>query len=314
MLYVCATPIGNLGDVTPRVLDALREAELVAAEDTRRTRKLLSHFDIHTPLTSFFQHNELQKTDEVLGCCARARRSPWSPTPGCPACRIPACCWSRGSSGSSSRSRCCPARRPSSRPSSPPACSGDGFRFIGYLPRRARELEARSARVAPVRRPRGRLRQRGSVWGAVSRYSRRRCRSARAAVCRELTKVHEEVVRGTLLELSERYPVPGPDAGPAAAVRGEITLVIDLGRPLDPEASRRPEAATAAAALLSRGLSRRDAASALHLCLGVPRREADKLVREVAAAALRPAGRSRAHGQAGAVRRLLDCDAWTCTR
>ena len=66
MLYVCATPIGNLGDVTPRVLEALSEVELIAAEDTRRTRKLLSHFDIHTPLTSLFQHNELQKTDEVL--------------------------------------------------------------------------------------------------------------------------------------------------------------------------------------------------------------------------------------------------------
>ena len=94
MLYVCATPIGNLGDVTPRVLDALRAAELVAAEDTRHTRKLLSHFDIHTPLTSLFQHNEAQKTEEVLRLLATARRWRWSPTPGCPACRTPACGWS----------------------------------------------------------------------------------------------------------------------------------------------------------------------------------------------------------------------------
>src|SRR5450759_5329397 len=66
MLYVCATPIGNLGDVTPRVLDTLRAVELVAAEDTRHKRKLLSHFDIHVPLTSLFQHNEAQKTEGVL--------------------------------------------------------------------------------------------------------------------------------------------------------------------------------------------------------------------------------------------------------
>jgi len=66
MLYVCATPIGNLGDVTSRVLDMLRRADLIAAEDTRRTRKLLSHFDIHTPLTSFYAHNEAQKTAYVL--------------------------------------------------------------------------------------------------------------------------------------------------------------------------------------------------------------------------------------------------------
>ena len=108
---------------------------------------------------------------------------------------------------------------------------------------------------------------------------------ARAAVCRELTKVHEEVVRGTAQELSERYPVPGPDAGPTGAVRGEITLVIDLGRPLDAEAARRPKAAAAATTLLARGLSRRDAAAALHVCLGVPRREAERLTREIAAGA-----------------------------
>ena len=102
-------------------------------------------------------------------------------------------------------------------------------------------------------------------------------------MCRELTKVHEEVVRGTLLELSERYPVPGLDVGPAAAVRGEITLVIDLGRPIDEGAARRPGAESAAAALLARGLSRRDTAAALHVCLGMARREADQVAREVAA-------------------------------
>ena len=106
---------------------------------------------------------------------------------------------------------------------------------------------------------------------------------ARAAVCRELTKVHEEVVRGTLLELSDRYPVPGPDMGPMGELRGEITVVIDLGPALDEAAAGRPQARDAAERLLGRGLSKRDTASALHVCLGVPRREADGLVREIAA-------------------------------
>jgi len=66
MLYVCATPIGNLGDVSLRLLDTLRASDLVAAEDTRQTRKLLSRYDIHTPLTSFFRHNEAQKSEEIL--------------------------------------------------------------------------------------------------------------------------------------------------------------------------------------------------------------------------------------------------------
>ena len=71
MLYVCATPIGNLGDVTLRVLDTLRAVELIAAEDTRHTRKLLARYDIHTPLTSLFEHNEARKTTYVLGLLRR---------------------------------------------------------------------------------------------------------------------------------------------------------------------------------------------------------------------------------------------------
>ncbi len=159
---------------------------------------------------------------------------------------------------------------------------GDGFRFVGYLPRRAREMETA---LATWRRSGGLI----VAFDTGHRLPRSLAAlsaclpDARAAVCRELTKVHEEVVRGTALELSERYPVPGPDAGPTGAVRGEITLVIDLGQPLDREAARRPEAAAAATTLLARGLSRRDAAAALHVCLGVPRREAERLTREIAA-------------------------------
>jgi 16S rRNA (cytidine1402-2'-O)-methyltransferase len=160
--------------------------------------------------------------------------------------------------------------------------AGEGFRFVGYLPRRARELESS---LKAWRRTGGLL----VAFDTGQRLARSlavlaaHLPDARAAVCRELTKVHEEVVRGTVLELSERYPVPGPDAGPTGALRGEITLVLDLGLPLDDEAARRPDAAAAAGALLARGLSRRDTAAALHVCLGIPRREADHLTREVAA-------------------------------
>ena len=102
-------------------------------------------------------------------------------------------------------------------------------------------------------------------------------------MCRELTKVHEEVVRGTLLELSERYPVSGPDATPlAGAVRGEITLVIDLGAAQDEAARGAAQAGAAAAALIARGLSKRDTAAALQVCLGVPHREAERMAREAA--------------------------------
>jgi len=67
ILYVVSTPIGNLEDITLRALRILREVDLIAAEDTRRTRKLLSHYDIHTPLTSYFEHNKLAKSELLLG-------------------------------------------------------------------------------------------------------------------------------------------------------------------------------------------------------------------------------------------------------
>jgi 16S rRNA (cytidine1402-2'-O)-methyltransferase len=65
-LYLVATPIGNLEDISPRALRILREARLIAAEDTRVTRKLLTHFDLHTPLTSYFEHNKVTKLDSIL--------------------------------------------------------------------------------------------------------------------------------------------------------------------------------------------------------------------------------------------------------
>ena len=65
-LYLCATPIGNLGDITPRVLDTLREADLIAAEDTRNSRRLLTHFEIRTPMTSYHEYNRVEKAEQIL--------------------------------------------------------------------------------------------------------------------------------------------------------------------------------------------------------------------------------------------------------
>ena len=283
MLYVCATPIGNLDDVSPRLLEKLREAELIAAEDTRRTRKLLSRFDIHTPLMSFYQHNELQKTGEILRLLREGRIVALVTDAGMPGVQDPGMLLVQKVVGEGLEMTVVPGPSAVLTALVAAGIPGDGFRFVGYLPRRARELEAALARW------------RGTSGGLIVAFDtgQRLARSlaclaahvpdARAAVCRELTKVHEEIVRGTVHELSQRFPVPGPDAGPTGAVRGEITLVIDLGRPLDHAAARRPDAESAAAALLARGLSRRDAAAALHVCLGMPRREAERITREIAA-------------------------------
>ena len=213
MLYVCATPIGNLGDVTPRVLDALREAELVAAEDTRRTRKLLSHFDIHSHLTSFFQHNELQKTDEVLRLLRDGSTVALVTDAGMPGVQDPGMLLVQKVVSEGLDMTVLPGPSAVLTALVAAGISGEGFRFVGYLPRRARELESS---LAAWQRAGGIL----IAFDTGQRLARSlavlaaHLPDARAAVCRELTKVHEEVVRGTLWELSERYPVPGPDAGP----------------------------------------------------------------------------------------------------
>ena len=282
MLSVCATPIGNLGDITARVLEALRAADLVAAEDTRHTRKLLSHFDIHVPLTSLFKHNEAQKTEEVLRRLREGAQVALVTDAGMPGISDPGMRLVSRALDEGIEVQVLPGPSAVTTALAAAGFEADGFRFTGYLPRRARDLEAALQAwrvcgglvVAFDTAPR--LPASLSVLAAAAPQ-------VPAAVCRELTKLHEEVVRGSLRELGERFSADGPGDVARPPLRGEIALVLDLGAPLDQAAAARPAAAAAARDLLGRGLSRRDAAAALHVCLGLPRREAEELARRVAA-------------------------------
>lgn len=286
MLYVCATPIGNLGDVTPRLLEALRGAELIAAEDTRHTRKLLSHFDIHTPLTSLFRHNEVQKSAEVMRLLREGRDVAMVTDAGMPGVSDPGMRLVAAAIAEGIELTVLPGPSAVLTALVAAGFEADRFCFVGFLPRQGAELHKELGRwracgglvvafEAPTRLPRS--------LAALAQSAP----ELRAAVCRELTKVHEEVVRGTLAELSERFSPVGRHA--AEAPRGEITLVLDVGVPRE-AAPTDADAEAAARALLGRGLSRRDAAAALHVCFGLPRREAESLTQRLAAeAATRPA-------------------------
>lgn len=268
---MCATPIGNLGDVTPRLRETLAAVELIAAEDTRRTRTLLSHLDIHTPTTSLFRHNEVRKSDEMMARLSAGADIALVSDAGMPAVSDPGQRLVAAALAAGVPVTVIPG------PSAPATAlvasgfAGDGFRFVGYLPRRAGELAAAVAEwqhggglvVAFETAPRlGRSLERLATAVPL----------AAAAVCRELTKVHEEVVRGSVAELSERYAGEPP--------RGEITLVLDLG-PAAAETHGEAELERLARALLERGLSRRDAAAALQICLALPRREAEALTQRL---------------------------------
>jgi 16S rRNA (cytidine1402-2'-O)-methyltransferase len=138
MLYVCATPIGNLGDVTLRVLETLRSVDLIAAEDTRRTRRLLARYGIHTPLTSLFAHNEARKTDYVLGLLREGSDVALVTDAGTPAVSDPGALVVALALREGLELTVLPGP---SAVAAAVAASGlageEGFRFVGYLPRGA---------------------------------------------------------------------------------------------------------------------------------------------------------------------------------
>ena len=215
-LAVCSTPIGNLEDVTLRVLRELAEAELVLCEDTRHTGKLLERHGIRARLLSYHEHNEAARTAEVLPRLQAGERIALASDAGLPAVSDP---------GARLIAAAIEVRRPGDRVAG--AFGGrDGAR--GERARRralsVRRLPAsRRARAARPVGGTGRLAasSRGfRVAPSASRQPRLACRGpsgAPVAVCRELTKRFEEVVRGTAAEVAERY---------SEAPKGEITVVV----------------------------------------------------------------------------------------
>ena len=272
MLYVCATPIGNLGDVSGRVLETLGAVELIAAEDTRRTRKLLARYDIHTPTTSLFAHNEAAKTAYVLELLRAGRDVALVTDAGLPGVSDPGLRLVAATAGAGLPLTVLPGP---SAPVTALVASGlaadEGFRFVGYLSRRPHDLRAawegwrRGGGIVVAFETGPRLARSLAALAAVAP-------DAPGAVCRELTKLHEEVARGTLAELASRFP---------DEVKGEITLVFDSGPPAGAGEGAGERARAAAAALRRAGLSRRDAAAALTVCLSVRHNEAKRIVDEI---------------------------------
>lgn len=214
-LYIVPTPIGNLEDVTLRALRVLREARLIAAEDTRRAAILLSHFDLHTPVTSYFEHNKLSKLDRILSALDDGDVALISEagTPGLsdPGYELIRSAIDRGHT-------IVPLPGPTAAITALVA-SGlptDAFVFLGFLSRKAGERRRALAEVKDDRRTLifyeapHRLMDMLQAIGAVL-GDRLIC------VARELTKVHEEIWRGT---------VSGAIGHFSGEVLGEIVLVV----------------------------------------------------------------------------------------
>lgn len=217
-LYLVATPIGNLSDITHRALQVLRDVDLIACEDTRHTHKLLSHYGITTKTISYHEHNEQQRAEQLIDLVKQGSSIAVVSDAGTPAVSDPGFRLVRAAI--ENEVPVVPVPGPSALISALVAAGlpTDEFFFAGFLPART---NARRARLTELQSVPGTLifyeaphRLAATLKDAYEILGERE-----AVVARELTKVHEEIRRGRLSELSEHYEREDP--------RGEIVVLID---------------------------------------------------------------------------------------
>ena len=260
MLSVCATPIGNLADVTLRVLEELREADVVLCEDTRRTRILLERHGISARLLSYHRHNEAARTAELIPRLREGERVALVSDAGLPGVNDPGARLIVAALAEGVPVTVLPGPSAVETALVISGLAAERYQFLGYLPRAAAALAALGEELSRWPHP------------AVAFESPQRItHSLRAlapmlaerpvAVCRELTKRFEEVVRGTAADVAAQLRQP---------VKGEVTLVIG------PAGSGAPDTEVAAAAaavaeLVASGLGRRPAVDLVARLTGLPR-------------------------------------------
>jgi 16S rRNA (cytidine1402-2'-O)-methyltransferase len=268
ILYLVSTPIGNLGDISPRALETLRQVKTIYAEDTRRTQILTRHFGIGARLTSLHAHNERSRVDEIKSILAAGNDCALVTDAGTPGVSDPGASLVHFVAEAGFTVVAIPGASAVLTALAVSGFSSDRFLFLGFAPRKGRQRREwlENCRVA-----------RDTV---VAFESPRRLAvllndlvdlglgDAAACVCRELTKLHEEVRRGTLTALADYYE--------GESVRGEVTLVIDRpGRQTEIDAASDLAAArTEAGRLAKSGASSREIAQTLRGEYGLARNEA----------------------------------------
>jgi 16S rRNA (cytidine1402-2'-O)-methyltransferase len=258
-LYVVATPIGNLEDITLRALRVLKEVKLIAAEDTRKTRRLLDHYAIHTPMTSYYEHNKMAKLGFLLRFVATDDLALVSEA-GMPGISDPG--YELIVAAAQQGTRVVPIPG-SSAIIAAIAVSGlptNQFSYLGFLPRKKSERIRLLQAVAGE--PRSLV-----VFEAPHRLTdaltdmREALGNRRIAVVREMTKLYEEVFRGTVHEALEHFADP----------KGELTIVIDGNRE-EAQAVLTGEIENEIRALQQQGVSAKDGITRLSAATGLPRR------------------------------------------
>jgi 16S rRNA (cytidine1402-2'-O)-methyltransferase len=262
-LALCATPIGNLEDVTLRVLRELREADLVLCEDTRQTRKLLDRHGIEARTLSYHEHNEAARVAELLPRLEAGERIALVSDAGLPAINDPGARLVRAALDAGLPVTVLPGPSAVETALVASGLAGERYQFLGYLPRGEKARQALWKELAlwphpavafesPKRLP--------ATLASLAGFDPER----EVAVCRELSKRFEEIARGSARELAQKFE---------HEPKGEITLVIG---PAAAESEEEEETAVAAVAeLIGAGLPRRHAVELVAKLTGVARNKLD---------------------------------------
>jgi len=271
-LYVVATPLGNLGDLSPRAADTLKHVSAVAAEDTRHSKPLLNHAGSNAELISFHAHSSERALERILRILQEGRDVALITDAGTPAISDPGVELVAAARERAIPIVTIPGPTAVAASLSVSGIGGDRYLFLGFLPRKGSDRRRLLLTAA------------SSEWTVVLFEAPNRvtqlladlievCGADRqASVSRELTKVFEETRAGTLQELSGHYT--------EAPVRGEVTVVLS-GTGKQRVEERPPDPAERARALLEEGLSRKDVADRLAEETGISRNTAYRLVNEL---------------------------------
>jgi 16S rRNA (cytidine1402-2'-O)-methyltransferase len=260
-LVVCGTPIGNLEDASPRLARALAEADLVACEDTRQTGKLLAHLGVKARMVSYHEANERERAAELADEIAAGKRVALVSDAGMPGVSDP---------GHDLIGACLARGLPVEVVPGPSAVlaalvlSGlptDRFCFEGFLPRKPGPRDRRLAELAGERRTMVFFEAPHRVLATLAAMAAAFGPDRPAAVARELTKLHEQTLRGPLAELRDRLEAQGP--------RGELTIVVGGASDPGPQAV---DLAAEVARQVEAGATTRDAVGAVARATGAPRR------------------------------------------
>lgn len=272
-LYVVATPLGHLGDLSLRAAELFRAVPVVAAEDTRRTRTLLSHLGAHPRVISYHAHSTPRAAARILSILKEGQDVALVSDAGTPAVSDPGAALVREVRSAGYLVVPLPGPSAVTAALSAAGLPADRYLFLGFLPRKGTERARLLERIAGEELTTVLFEAPGRVGELLADLAATCGGERLAVVARELTKLHEEFRAGTLAELADAF-------GPAPPPRGECTVVL-AGVAQAAERAGGEQAEPAARRLLAAGISRRETVSLLNEFFGVARNEAYRLVTEL---------------------------------